>query len=138
MNAISNVVPLHGDEELFRVPPGEYPAIYVTHKGFTVFQTAKLRVDFSLLEHPGIVLSRWYRVTDYRSGRIKAGKHSSLVREVSATLGTRQRHDRVSVSSLSRIPVKVLVRDVVSDSEQSPLHEVNRYSVIERLIGRDA
>jgi hypothetical protein len=47
-----NVVTLHvHDDDLVRVASGEYLAVYVRHVGVTVFQTAKIRVDFRLLEH---------------------------------------------------------------------------------------
>jgi len=133
---VGNVIPLpaSGAEALPRVRPGNYPAVYVGHLGVTVFRTAKLRVDFRLLAHPDIVLARWYRVSDYRGARVRAGRHSSIVREVSAVLGRRVRADRIPVASLTGIAVILRVRDVVADADQNPLAPVNQYSVIERLL----
>lgn len=134
-----DVIPFRSADEspeLPKVSPGQYTGTYTGHAGAMAFRTAKLRVDFLLLEHPGLVLPRWYRVLDYRGGRVRAGRHSSLVRELSAALGQRLRHDRIAVASLKGVVVRVLVRDVVRDSEQNELHRVNQYSVIERILGK--
>jgi len=135
--APDNVVTLSTSDELFpHVEPGEYVAAYVCHAGAVIFHTPKLRVDFRLAAHPDIVLSRWYRVADFRGGRVRASRHSDLTREVSAVLGRRVRPDRITVAALANIYVTVVVRDVVSDRKQNPLAPVNRYSAIDRVIGR--
>lgn len=118
------------------VAPGEYSAVYVRHKAGVVFRTPKLRVDFRLVEHPDIVLQRWYRIEDFRGGRIRAGRHSDAVREISAVLGRRVRHDRIPVSALADIAVGVVVTTVTKDSSQRAIAAVNRYSVIARLLER--
>jgi hypothetical protein len=130
----SSNVPLAVDgEDLVRVAPGLYDVTYVAHRGLTVFRTAKVRVDFQLIAHPDLIVPRWYRVNDYRGSRIRAGRHSDILRELSAILNTRLRHDRVAVASLKGLVVLAHVRDVTSDRKQNPLAPVNRYSVIERL-----
>jgi hypothetical protein len=118
------------------ITPGPYGAVYVRHAGCFIFRTAKLRADFRLLEHPEIVLSRWYRAADFRGGRVRAPHHSDLVRELSAVLGQRVRHDRIPLSLLQGIYVRAEVRTVTSDRRQHELAEINQYSIIERLIGR--
>jgi hypothetical protein len=40
------------------------------------------------------------------------------------------------VASLADILVRLCVRDVKRDRQQNELAEVNRYSVVERVIGR--
>ena len=136
--AADNVIPLAiPDEDIVRLTPGEYAAVYVGYTSLIVFRSPKVRVDFHLLDHPELILSRWYRVKDYRGGRLKAGRHSDIVRELSAVLGRRVRHDRITVGSLENIMVRVEVRDVIEDRKQDKLAEVNRYSVISRLIGRE-
>jgi len=138
VSAAENVVVLPVQEtDLVRVAPGEYPVIYVRHVGCTVFRTLKVCVDFRLLEHPDLILSRWYRVKDLRGGRIRASRHSDIVRELSGVLGRRLRHDRIPVSALEQIIVRAEVRDVVTDRKQDRLAPVNVYSVISRLVGRD-
>lgn len=122
------------DIELVCIAPGEYDTVYVRHAGVTVFRTAKVRVDFRLLAHPGLLLSRWYRVQDFRAGRIRAGRHSDMVRELSAVLGQRLRHDRIPVGSLVGKVVRAHVCTVTVDSRQRQLAEVNRYSIIDRLL----
>jgi hypothetical protein len=138
VSAAENVIPLAvPDEDIVRLTPGEYAAVYVRSSGMTVFKSAKVRVDFHLLDHPELILSRWYRVKDYRGGRIKAGRHSDIVRELSAVFGRRVRYDRISVGALENMVVRVEVRDVIEDRKQDKLAEVNRYSVISRLVGRE-
>ena len=139
MSTAENVItlPIPG-EDLVRVPRGEYQANYVRHVGIIVFRSPKLRVDFRLLAHPELIVPRWYRVVhDYRGGRVRAGHHSDIVRELSAVLGRRVRSDRIPVSALENIVVRVEVRDVSSDRKQDNLAEMNRYSVISRLIGQE-
>jgi hypothetical protein len=121
--------------ELLCLKPGTYSAIYVAHQGMHVFRSPKLRVDFRLLEHLGLVLPRWYHVTGYKH-RVSAPVHSDLVREVSAVLNVRVRHDRIPVASLAEIPVRVTVATVKRDQRQNELAEVNQYSVISRVDGR--
>jgi hypothetical protein len=134
----SNVVPIRelADEDLRLVTPGEYQATYVRHVGTVVFGCPKVRVDLRLIVHPDIVLSRWYRVSDYRGNRVKASRHSDIVREVSAVLGRRERCDRIPVTALQGLLVQVLVSTVAKDHRQKRIAEVNRYSSIERIIKR--
>ena len=133
----SNVVALPGaEEQIVLLPPGEYLGVYSRHRALRIFRTAKVAVLFRLAEHPGIVLARWYRVQDFRGGRIRAGAHSDLVRELSAVLGRRVRADRVPVASFGDCVVRVEVCTVTRDHEQRELAEPNRYSIIARVVGR--
>jgi len=135
MDAASNVTLLAvPGEDLVRISPGDYAVCYVRHVGVSVFRTPKVRVDFQPLAHPGLILSRWYRVTDFRGGRIRSGRHSDIVRELSAAFGRRIRHDRIAVSALAGAVVTAVVKDVVADRNQRKLADVNRYSIIERLL----
>ena len=141
---MSNVIVLPGvipDDELdddlpIRIEPGEYSAVYLRHQGLRVFQTPKVRADFKVLAVPGLTLSRWYRVSDHRAGRLRAGRKSDLVRELTAVLGTRIRTDRIPLASLKGLEILVEVKDVTHDYNQRSLHELNRYSSIARMIRR--
>ena len=140
MNADSNVTKScrtkdEAPEELFLVKPGEYTAVYVAHIGYQIFRTRKLRVSFALLEHPAILLHRWYRVSTIK-GRVSARSTSDLVRELSAVLGTRARHDRIPVGSFANTEVRVEVKTVQRDHRQHPLEPVNQYSIIARVRGK--
>lgn len=117
-----------------RVLPGNYTALYVSHKGMTVFRTPKVCVYFRLLEHPEIVLRRWYRVSDHRDGRVRAPGSSDIVREISAVLGQRVRADRIPVASLAGVMVRIEVKTVTADGKQRALAAVNQYSCIERVL----
>jgi hypothetical protein len=134
--AASNVIILPtASDQLVLVNPGDYTAVYVSHAGMHFFKGSKLKVNFRLFEHPDLVLPRWYRVTNYKGGRISAPVHSDLVREVSAALNQRLRHDRIPVGSLAGVLVRVKVKTVTTDREQGSISAVNRYSVISRLEG---
>lgn len=134
----SNVVQIGelADEGLPLVPPGEYLATYVRHAGVTVFGCPKVRVDMRLIEHPEIVLSRWYQVSDFRGGRVKAGRHSAIVRELSAVLGRRVRCDRLPLSGLQGAIVRIVVRTVTCDYRQRRLADINKYSSIDAITER--
>jgi hypothetical protein len=140
MNATPNVIKFpstesEAPEELFLVKPGKYTAVYAEHVGYQIFGTRKLRVSFILLEYPGILLHRWYRVNTFK-GRVSARSTSDLARELSAVLGTRVRHDRIPVGSLANTVVRVEVKTVQQDHRQNSLDPVNRYSVIARVGGK--
>ena len=134
----ATVIAFRGDdaqEALHFVVPGNYTAVYAGHQGLMIYRTPKVRVSFRLMEHPGIVLDRWYRVEGYRN-RIKTRASSDLVREVSAGLNRRVRRDRIPVGELAGIIVRVRVRTVTMDHRQRELHLVNQYSVIEAVEGQ--
>jgi len=120
-------------DDLVGIPDGTYSAVYEQHRGLLIFRTPKVRVDFRLLEHPGLVLSRWYRVEDFRHGRVSACSSSDIVREISDVLGRRIRRDQIPVGALEGVIVKIQVRTVTKDRIQRPLAEVNRYSIIGRV-----
>jgi hypothetical protein len=132
------VVPLQradADSDLVHIADGQYPAIYKCHVGVIFFTVPKLAVYFRLIEHPGLVLSRWYHVIAYR-GRVQAGRSSDIVREISAVLGRRVPRHRIPVASLAGLIVKVEVKTVTKDRRQRALAPVNQYSCIERLLER--
>lgn len=109
--------------------PGAYTAVYAGHRGMVIFKTPKLEVQFRLLEHADIMLSRWYRVTTYK-GRISAPIQSDLVREIQAVLNRRVRHDRIPLELLRGVPVMVDVKQVTTNKEQKELAPINHYNVI--------
>jgi hypothetical protein len=134
-----NVVSLapKGGSDLVRVDPGRYSAVYVKHRGLTIYRTPKVKVEFRLLAHPEVVLPRWYRVLDFRNGRISAPSHSDIVREISEVLGRRVRTDRLEVASLKDLVIAVEVEDVRVDRAQRSLAPINQYSRIARLCGKE-
>jgi hypothetical protein len=134
----SNVIALPGLEDgPILVEPGEHLAIYIRHERESMFQGTKLRVIFRLQDDRPILLSRWYPVVAGKGGRIAARPHSDIVREIQAVLGRRvRRYDRLEISELAGLVVRVDVRTVTVDQRQRPLAPVNQYSVIARLEGR--
>lgn len=141
--AMTNVIKLpsnrgEGEPGLFLVSPGEYDAVYiryVCYNGIFGKTQQKVRLDFRLLESPGITLSRWYRVTHSR-GRIAAYNSSDIVRELSVALRQRVRRDRIPIASLANMVLRVRVHTVTKNRDQKHLHEINQYSVIAELLGR--
>lgn len=126
-------VPLHPEPAL--VEPGEYQAVYIGHRGLSMYRGRKLVVWWRILEHAEILLPRYYRVLTYQP-RISAPASSDIMREVAAALGRRIRRDQIPVASLAEAPpVRVDVRTVVRDRSQRDLPEVCTYSVISRVIG---
>jgi hypothetical protein len=126
------------DLQLALIEPGEYEAVYVGHACYSgIFGKTqqKIRVDFRLLAHPGVTLSRWYRAQHSR-GRISAFNSSDIVRELSVVLGYRVRRDRVAVASLANIVARVKVHTVTRNRDQKRLHDINQYSVISELLGK--
>jgi hypothetical protein len=121
------------DSELVNLKPGDYDGVYVHHQCVHVFRASKVRVDFRLLTHPGLTLSRWYRAK-HQTGRISASKNSDIVRELSAVLGQRVRIDRIPLTELASRVVRLRIRTVTADSRQDVLASVNRYSVISKLL----
>jgi hypothetical protein len=115
--------------------PGPYTAVYEAHRGMMIFRTPKLEVQFRLLEHPAIVLSRWYRVTTFKN-RISAPVQSDVVREIQAVLNRRVRNDRIPLELLKGVVVSVDVKLVTTDKEQKSLASINYYNVIGRVAGR--
>jgi len=128
----AQIIPLHPENHL--VKPGEYQALCIGHRGIDIFRARKVVVWWKLLEHPEILLPRYYRVTSYRP-RVCAPSGSDIARDVAAALGRRVRRDQIPVSSLTGIYVRVEVRTVTADREQRKLPEVCTYSVIDRVIG---
>lgn len=127
-------LPLLKDDEFVLVRPGIYHAVYEGHLGVDIFKTKKLKVLFRLIEHAELVLPRWYRVPGYKP-RVSARARSDIVREFSAVLGRRIRHDRIPLEALANVVIIVEVKTVTRDQRQKELVAVNQYSVIASLKG---
>lgn len=128
----AGIIPLHPENHLLR--PGEYQALYVGYRGIDIFRARKVAAWWKILERPEIVLPRYYRVTTYQP-RVSAPAGSAIARDVAVALGRRVRCDRIPMTDLAGIPVRVQVRSVTRDREQRQLAEVCTYSVIDRIVG---
>jgi hypothetical protein len=138
---MSNVIPLsivaQDAEPPALLKAGEYGALYVAQSGLLHLSHGENCASiFRLMEHPDLILRRWYRVIDFRAGRIRGQQHSDIVREVSAALGVRIRHDRIPISLLQDVPVRIEIATVTRDRSQKDLATINQYSTIQRIIGR--
>ena len=140
MSATATVIPLRPQsDELVLVVEGDYAARFVGYKRVTIFRTVKVRADFELVDYSTqtrrVIVSRWYRVSIGRDGRIRAGRNSAIVRELSAALGRRVRCDRVPIEALGDVDLlRIRVRTVKRDRDNEPLADVNLYSTVERLL----
>ncbi len=120
------------------MPPGEYLAVYESHYGAVVFQNKapKVCIRMKLAEHPDVILERWYRVRDFRRGRIVANRSSDIVRELRDVLGRGVRYDRIPIGLLKGLYVRVEVRTVTQNYDQEEHSPNNQYSSICRLVAK--
>lgn len=120
------------------VPPGRYSVLARAWHVGNAFNESKLRLDLQLLDHLDILLPRWYRIGGHHRSRISASPQSDLVREVQLVTGKRIRCDRIPVGEFLKAGVLLAdIETVKQDSRQQQLAEVNRYSVVRRIIGKD-
>jgi hypothetical protein len=120
-----------------RVTPGEYSALYLRHVRMEYRRSVRVRVDFQLLAHPGLTVSRYYPVDSCRGGLIRAKACSDLVRELQVVAGHHLRGDRIYLAGILKgVQLQVLVVDVVKDADNQPLSEVNIYSKVRKIVGR--
>ncbi|HYM46740.1 MAG TPA: hypothetical protein VES65_11355 [Solirubrobacteraceae bacterium] len=136
----SNVITFPAPEQdLVRIEPGVYAAVYVRHQVRQAFGGARLAVQFSITTPGGAfekVLTAWYRVRAIGKG-FTVGRHSKFARDWRLLFGRpAERWDRVPMSSLIGVGIRVRVRLVAFDHDGEQLAEVNQYSVVERVLGR--
>ena len=129
------------------IPPGRYEAVGGRASTFRVHHVLKLRVEWVVLvpDETGqnyvrpVNLPRYYNVRPAPEGRVRAGRHSSYVREWVLVTGRRVgRHDRLSPGSFEGVLCEVEVAVVTHDARQQPLPEPARYSKVARVIQRKA
>lgn len=127
------------------IPDGAYIA-HITHwETLNIFRSARLFVHVQIVDgaHTGEKLFAAFAVRELlgkpgRAGRFKASRRSKLVRTLTRLTGQRIRGDRVSLDWLRRSLVRIRTRTVTQDSEQRPLAESLRYSVVADIIAIEA
>lgn len=147
MTAAGNVISFPGADassdapDLVRVPDGTYEAAYVNHCVRDTYK-GRLAVDFRILtmgEHFGKVVVAWYpvRVLDRKRRTFSVGRHSKFARDWRLVFHRgADRWDRIPMSAFRDVPVQITVRTIARDHQQKKLHEVNRYTVVDSILGR--
>lgn len=122
------------------IEPGDYEMAYLFLRTSNAFKRASITLWFRVIS-PGpafeACLPRHYNMEWVKKGsNFKARRHSDCVREfISVTGEPVRRTDRIPL--IDRYKNRVIlakVRTVKHDSKGYQLHELARYSVIERLI----
>jgi hypothetical protein len=127
------------------LPDSEY-ITRVTHwETAYIFRTPRLFLHVQIVDgaHTGEKLFAAFAVRELvgragRGGRFKTSRRSKLVRTLTRLTGQRIRGDRVAVDWLRRSLVRIKTRTVTQDSEQRPLAEPLRYSVVADIIAIEA
>jgi hypothetical protein len=153
-DSTTNVVPLpasNADIELDGkiwplIPDGEYIARYHRHDTQRMFGTLKVFLHFEILDpgpYNGTRLYRAYRAVDVVHGkkggrRFKLRPRSQLYLDLCRLYGGNHRRDRISLTALKSLVLRVRVRTVEKDYRQRPLPEALKYSVVGDLLGVEA
>ena len=128
------------------VPDGEYLARYHRHDTQRMFGTLKVFLHFEILDpgpYNGTRLYRAYRAVDVVHGkkggrRFKLRPRSQLYLDLCRLYGGNHRRDRISLTALKSLVLRVRVRTVEKDYRQRPLPEALQYSVVGDLVGVEA
>ena len=122
------------------IEPGDYELVFLFLRTSNAFKRASITLWFRVIT-PGPAfeasLPRHYNMEWVKKGgNFKARRHSDCVREFIAVTGEPvKRTDRIPlVDRYKNRVILAKVRTVKHDSKGNPLHELARYSVIERLI----
>ncbi len=126
--------------DLVNIAPGVYEATYVGHSVRKLFGTGKLGILFRIIQ-PGEAFEKtvplWYPVRLLQKPHFSCGRHSKLARDWRLLFRRgADRWDRLPVTALKGIIVRVRVKTVTRDYQQQPLDLVNQYSAAECIVGR--
>jgi hypothetical protein len=129
-------------DDLVRIPERDYAVCYA---GFALSGAygGRLRIDFKIIETGteafGTVVPAWYAATvlNRKSNHFKVARHSKFARDWRLIFGHGiARWDRVPMSALKNITLKVAINTVNRDHDRKPIAPVNQYSVVSNVLGR--
>ena len=128
------------------IPNGEYLAMYHRHDTKRMFGTLKVFLHFEIVDpgpYNGTKLYRAYNAVDVRHGKKRGRKfklrpRSQLYLDLCRLYGGNHRRDRISLTALKSLVLRVRVRTVEKDYRQRPLPEALQYSVVGDLLGVEA
>lgn len=126
------------------VPDNTYEASYVSQETVKGTFGAKLKITFKILnfgEHFEKQINAWYNVTDHMSPtgknrRVKAPKGSKLVSHLLNIANLDSRKDRLTTEVLKNKILLIKTRTVVKDGRQNKLHNLQKYSVVDEILGQ--
>ena len=128
------------------IPDGEYLAMYHRHDTKRMFGTLKVFLHFEIVDpgpYNGTKLYRAYNAVDVRHGKKRGRKfklrpRSQLYLDLCRLYGGNHRRDRIGLTALKSLVLRVRVRTVEKDYRQRPLPEALQYSVVGDLLGVEA
>jgi hypothetical protein len=125
------------------IPEGKYQVMYVSHETTDGSFGAKVKITFTITsfgEFFGKHIDAWYNLKEIKKvGKGKAislSRHSKLTGELFNALGYKERVSRLSPQALNGKLLWVNVRTVIKNSRQKSLHELQKYSVVDSIIGQ--
>jgi hypothetical protein len=126
------------------VPDNTYEAAYVSQETVKGTFGAKLKITFKILnfgEHFEKKINAWYNVTDHMSPkgknrRVSAPKGSKLVGVLLNIGDLHSRKDRITTEVLKNKILLIKTRTVIKDGRQNKLHDLQKYSVVDEIIGK--
>jgi hypothetical protein len=128
---------------LVLIPEGRYQVMYISHETTNGSFGAKIKITFSITTYGEFFekqINGWYNLKGIKKiGKGKAislSRHSKLTGELLNALGYKQRVSRLSPSALKGKYLWVNVRTVMKNSRQKSLHELQKYSVVDSIIGQ--
>lgn len=128
---------------LVLMPEGRYQAMYISHETTNGSFGTKIKITFSITTYGEFFekhIDGWYNVKGIKKiGKGKAislSRYSKLTGELLNALGYKERVSRLSPLALKGKLLWVNVRTVVKNSRQKSLHELQKYSVVDSIIGQ--
>ena len=125
------------------IPEGKYQVMYVSHETTNGSFGAKVKITFTITSYGeffGKHIDAWYNLKAIKKiGKGKAisvSRYSKLTGELLNALGYKERVKRLSPLALKGKLLWVNVRTVTKNSRQKALHELQRYSVVDSIIGQ--
>jgi hypothetical protein len=139
--AAPQAVEPESQSDLVQIAEGLYEAVYVSHEVSRCFGEGKLGIHFKIVTLGSafeLVVTAFYRVRILnKQGGFSCGRHSKLARDWRLMFRRgADRWDRIPMSALKNMVVKLMVRTVKKDFHQDDLDPLNQYSVVDQIVGR--
>ena len=124
------------------IPEGNYQVTYFSHETTNGSYGPKLKITFKINtfgEFYGKFIDSWYNLkAGSKTGKgkgVKTAGGSKLTGDLLKALGPKTRIDRISVAGLRGKLLWVKVRTVLKNGRQQKIHELQRYSIVDSIIG---
>jgi hypothetical protein len=124
------------------IPEGKYQVTYFSHEATNGSFGPKLKITFKINtfgEFYGKFIDSWYNLpSGSKTGKgrgVKTPSGSKLTSDLLKVLGPKARIDRLSVTGFKGKLIWVKVRTVLKNGRQQKMHELQRYSIVDSIIG---